>query len=168
MEFFSPPTTPRKLPCSKTPLGLSLRSSVKQCSSSHSRVIKNELNKSPTMRKMDQSNDRFIPNRSGIDFDFCNNMLTVLGNEENSQVAVPQTPQDKRRTEVLQAANQTPGRRLIDCFDRKTPMKQAASPIEQLKVYFTACYILYLLIITETIDSTKAQEHITLSSQWSI
>ena len=135
MEFFSPPTTPRKHLSSKTPLTLSLRGTIDKTNSSHSRVVKNEMSKSPSTHTKCQSNDRFIPNRSRIDFDYCNNALIVVGNEENTNVQAPQTPQtDKRRSDVLQAANQTPGKRLIDCFDRKTPTKPAvSSPIDQFK-----------------------------------
>jgi len=82
--------------------------------------------------------DRFIPNRSSVDFDYCSFVLQTNENENNvggkfqtpgssskAASAVVNSAQERLKKEILKSP---PRKRLIDCFDRRdTPNSQARS-----------------------------------------
>jgi hypothetical protein len=72
--------------------------------------------------------DRFIPDRNAIDFDYCNHSLVSIGTGDEEEPDKLDSPHNKLRMEVLQATNQTPGKRMISCFDNSFEAKSPRGP----------------------------------------
>ena len=76
--------------------------------------------------------DRFIPDRNAIDFDYCYHSLCSSGDSfdqaDDVRPEALHAGQIKLKCDVLQAASQTPGKRMISCFDHSSESKSPYSP----------------------------------------
>jgi hypothetical protein len=150
MELLSCATTPRKSvrPKSSTP-------GLRQASNNYSSpVMKLEKPPSSNVKIMTPTttissscktgSDRFIPNRNNIDFDYCNHTLLSSDMCAGKEDLKDETTQDTTRAvnqkivnEFLNITNQTPGKRLVDCFERKHTITQ--TPAASVVVSVSLC-----------------------------
>jgi WD40 repeat protein len=130
MEFLSSPS------CPSTPV---------RKQSSHNRNRSDDSSVFTPTKSADSSvlvSDRFIPNRSSIDFDYCSFALQTNENEFNvgGKIQTPgssaKTPsaavnntQERLKKEILQSPSR---KRLMDCFDRRDTPSTRSSSFDEL------------------------------------
>lgn len=129
MELLSPST-----PCTKklskktsslTPIKGQTSFSFTQCSTPNPTILspsKRNTCDNKYSNKSTPKSDRFIPNRSKMDFSYCNyNLLYDVGMKENEEDTKSSQPQgqttNKLKEDLFQLANYTPGKRMLSCFD---------------------------------------------------
>lgn len=106
MEYFTPPSTPKKRTSLTRPGRPSLES-----------IPFPQLTDSPSRSSINNNatTDRFIPNRSSFDAEFNYNRLA-----RSSDESIDTSPKRNKYQEELTEITNSKDRRLIDCFDRST------------------------------------------------
>lgn len=143
MEFSSAPSTPKKLSkrvClssnSNNETNIVIQSPKRQLSKEFVNDIVEAI--SPSRSPL-SSSDRFIPNRSFIDFDYCNNQLIKSINDENenfrslSEIKNKDKSSAKHDERILSILQSPSKRRIINCFDYHGPSDSSNldSPLRQ-------------------------------------
>ena len=114
-----------------TPERTSLQTNNTNTLNNNSNTLNSSSNNSNSKRKKFDSShsnssnlniDRFIPNRNKIDFSYCNsNLLFDVGKKENTEeskvIDTKTLNQKKFKEEIFQLTNQTPGKRMLNCFE---------------------------------------------------
>ena len=121
MEYLSPPTTPKK----------------QRLFGSPSRTASNGV------AAMTLSPDRYIPNRSHVDFDYCNSMLSPGSGNENGDTeggaAKDKNAQamDRYISSAMMGGGGSGGKRMIEVFE--CPAEHEPVTEQSLKVVALLC-----------------------------
>lgn len=131
MEFLSPSTPCKSI--SKKNATSGLRVADSNCRTPFQKSPRRSDTNYQTVAMSSQQSstsysDRFIPDRNSIDFDYCNHSLFSVGVDDEEEQDKLDPPSNKLRCEVLQATNQTPGKRMISCFDNSFDSQSPRSP----------------------------------------
>lgn len=112
-------------PC-RTPITTSILSPTKN--------VNTDMIKS--CHKSTPKSDRFIPNRSKMDFSFCNyTLFSDVGKKENEEESKNsesknQSSNSRLKEDLFQLANHTPGKRMLSCFD--TSEEEPVTPVAKV------------------------------------